>query len=216
MAENDDDSGPIYETDERGERVIVRSLVSEQPAHVRFINSVTRPVDVWWRDFQGYRKHFVRMQPRTYFNIDTYVTHPWEFTDPTTKENYVVQNKKIFRVPSCLAGVQHRTNWFICVQVRSLRRTVLLVLAQRLNDLSRVPRLGLPRELSNDLGDLIYAIQNTPPPPPRPWYMPLFIYLQKVFIIMFIFVIFSHFTRSFCKLRFNLYLNRPFVKTQTQ
>lgn len=167
MADNDDNR-PIYETDERGERVMVRSVVSEQAVYVRFINSVTRPVDIWWRDFQGFRKHYVRMQPRTYFNVDTYVTHPWEFTDPTTKENYVVQNKKIFRAPSCLAGVRHRTNWFICVQVRPLRNTVLLALAQHLNDLSRVPPLGLPRELSNDLEDLIYAIQNTPPPPPRP------------------------------------------------
>ncbi|XP_028174697.1 von Hippel-Lindau tumor suppressor homolog [Ostrinia nubilalis] len=167
MAGNDEDIHHFYETNERGERVMVRSTASEQAIYIRFVNSVSRPVDIWWIDFQGLRRHYVRMQPRTYFNVDTYVTHPWEFTDPTTNENYVIHNKRFFRAPSCLAGVQHRTNWFVCVQVRSLRKTALLFLAQHLKCPTRVPALGLPRELSRDLEGLILAIQNTPPPPQR-------------------------------------------------
>ncbi|CAG9793113.1 unnamed protein product [Diatraea saccharalis] len=168
MAVNGENSEFIYEVDEKGNRVIVKSLNSDHRVYIRFINSlVTRPVDVWWRDFQGRRRFYMRMLPRTYFDVTTYLTHPWEFKDPATNENFLINNKKIFRVPSNLEGTQHRTNWIITVNVRTLRDTVLLALALRLGDLSKVPLLGLPQELSNDLTTLINSILNTPAPPPR-------------------------------------------------
>lgn len=103
MAENEDDN-LLYEIDDKGERVLVKSIDSHHQVYIRFINYVSRPVDLWWRDFQGRRRHYVRMGSRTYFNIDTFITHPWEFTDPATGENYLINNKRIFRAPRTLAG----------------------------------------------------------------------------------------------------------------
>lgn len=104
MVENDENNVLIYESNEKGERVLVKSVESTQSVYIRFINRTSRPVDVWWRDFQGNRRHYARLESRAFYNIDTYVTHPWEFTDPATKENYRINNKKIFRPPRSLAG----------------------------------------------------------------------------------------------------------------
>ncbi|CAH0403248.1 unnamed protein product [Chilo suppressalis] len=167
MAVNDENSEVLYEVDEKGNRVIVRSINSDHCVYIRFINGlISRPVDVWWRDFQGKKRFYVRMQPRTYFDVDTFVTHPWEFTDAATKENYVIHNKKIFRAPPSLANMKHRTKWIITVGMRTLRNTALLVLAERL-DVTKVPELGLPLELSNDLTSLIDSIENMQDPPSR-------------------------------------------------
>jgi von Hippel-Lindau disease tumor supressor len=166
MAVNDEND-VIYEIDDKGQQVVVRSLNSDHCVYIRFINRVSRPVDVWWRDFEGKKRHYVRMGPRTYFNVDTFVTHPWEFTDPATNESYVINNKRVYRAPRNLAGMRHRTNWLISVSVRSLRNTTLLALAEHLGDTKKVPELGLPQHIGNDLEQLIDSIQNTPEPPPR-------------------------------------------------
>lgn len=167
MAVNDELNDVIYETNKRGHRVLVRSLNSEHCVYIRFVNRVSRPVDVWWRDFQGKRRHYARMEPRAYFNIETYVTHPWEFTDPATNENYIVNNRIIFRPHRSLAGMRFRTNWIISARLRSLRKITMLALCKYISDASKVQELGLPQQLSADLENMIYSIQNTPPPPSR-------------------------------------------------
>ncbi|CAH2056913.1 unnamed protein product, partial [Iphiclides podalirius] len=77
----------VYEADETGQRVLVRSTESIQRAYLRFTNRTSRPIDVWWRDFDGAKRHYTRMRPGTCFDVDTFITHPWEFTDVTTKES---------------------------------------------------------------------------------------------------------------------------------
>ncbi|KPJ09823.1 Von Hippel-Lindau disease tumor suppressor [Papilio machaon] len=140
-----------YEINESGERVIVKSIESVQRAYLRFTNRTTRPVDVWWRDFNGSKQHFVKLEAGTYFDINTYITHPWEFTDVTTKERYVINNKPIYRAPANVGGMMYRTNWNITVGVRSLRKTVLLFLAVNLHEAVPTASLGLPLVLAEEL-----------------------------------------------------------------
>lgn len=151
-----------YEIDDKGERVIVKSHKSEKRVHVRFVNRTSRPVDVYWRDYNGHRRHYVTMKPRSYYNTDTFVTHPWEFSDAHTKERYVVNNKYVFRAPESLGNVPHRSTWYISVAVRSLLSTALLSIASKLSEPDQVDALGLPKPLADDLRCLIQLLKSTP------------------------------------------------------
>lgn len=152
-----------YEINESGERVVVRSIESVQRAYLRFTNRTRRPVDVWWRDFNGAKRHFIKLEAGTYFDINTYITHPWEFTDVSTKERYVINNKPIYRAPANIGGMAYRTNWNITISVRTLRETVLMFLA--INHPQSVPieSLGLPKVLAEDLRKLRNLLRELPP-----------------------------------------------------
>ncbi|KPJ03033.1 Von Hippel-Lindau disease tumor suppressor [Papilio xuthus] len=144
----------IYEINQSGERVLVRSIESVRTAYLRFTNRSSRPIDVWWRDFNGAKQHFVKLEPGTYYDVNTYLTHPWEFTDVTTKERYVINNNPIFRAPANVGGMRYRTNWNITVGVRSLRNIVLLFLVQNLPLIVPTASLGLPQVLADELRSL--------------------------------------------------------------
>ncbi|XP_060807298.1 von Hippel-Lindau disease tumor suppressor [Amyelois transitella] len=150
----------LYETNEKGEQVLVKSLRSEKKAYIRFVNRTSRPVSVWWRDYNGHRQHYVIMPPNSYYNTDTYISHPWEFTDACTQERYVINNKQIFRAPECIANVQTRTTWYITIGVRSLLSTVMLSVASRLNNVEHVDALGLPKMLANELKSLVDKLRT--------------------------------------------------------
>ncbi|XP_026750463.1 protein Vhl [Galleria mellonella] len=154
----------LYETNENGERVFIRSIEAEKHVYLRFVNKTTRPVDVWWRDYNGARRLYVRMKPRSYCNVDSYLTHPWEFTDLNTKERYVINNKEIFRAPECIGDLRQRTSWFISVPVRTLRQSALLAVASSMTNPSYVDVLGLPKSLAEDLKKYVEVLNNPIPP----------------------------------------------------
>ncbi|CAH2250427.1 von Hippel-Lindau tumor suppressor homolog [Pararge aegeria] len=157
----------IYEVDEKGQYVVVKSMESTASAYLRFTNRTSRPVDVWWRDFRGAKRHYVRLEAGTFFDINSFISHPWEFTDVVTKESCVINNKTIFRPPNNIGGMLYRTNWNITVQVRCLRKTAMLVLAQHLNGSEAVRALGLPRVLADELESLVTVFHRPRTPPQR-------------------------------------------------
>lgn len=167
MAENDEIADLVYETDEKGQSVLVRSMESTQRAYLRFTNITSRPIDIWWRDFQGAKCHYVRLEAGVHYDVNSFITHPWEFTDVATNERYVVNNKPIYRPPRNIGGMMYRTNWNITISVRSLRHTVLLALAVHLRDSNAVNALGLPIVLAQELQRLINLLHNPQPPPQR-------------------------------------------------
>lgn len=150
----------LYEVNERGDRALVRSLESTHRAFIRFTNRTSRPVDIWWRNFEGHRQHYIRLPPGGMYNVNTYLTHPWEFTDGATGENFVINNNIVFRVPNVVARMRYRTTWNISVPVRSLRHTALLAVSQRLRYPNMALELDLPRSLSNELRALVDSYVN--------------------------------------------------------
>lgn len=186
----------VYEIDEKGERVLVRSIESSSRAFLRFFNRTSRPVDVWWRDYNGAKRHYVRLEPGANYNINSFVTHPWEFTDVSTRERYVINNNPIYRPPRNIGGMMYRTNWNITVGVRTLRHTVLLVLATHLNDTDAVNSLGLPRVLAEELKHLISLIHRPLTPPQRDWVKTLF---KMIVLIVVICVLILHYCNFIMK-----------------
>lgn len=155
----------IYEIDEKGRRVLVRSLEGNQSAYVRFTNKTSRPVDVWWRNYRGVKCLYARLEPGSHYNVDTFITHPWEFTDSETREHFVICNKQIFRAPANVGGMMYRTNWNITVSIRSLRQTALLALGLRhAANPAEIRQLGLPFTLAEELRDMILVLRTLPPP----------------------------------------------------
>lgn len=160
MAINDD---LAYEVIENGERVVVKSIESVSRVYLRFSNRTSRPVDVSWRDFDGKRQIFTGLEPGQSYDINSYLTHPWEFTDRATKENYVIQNNPIFRAPTVLGNLRQRTNWNITIGVRTLRYSAMLRVALATSNVKNLYELELPRPLEEELRSLITKLRSTPP-----------------------------------------------------
>lgn len=158
-----EDKKLLYEVNEKGDRVLVRSTDSSCRAYLRFTNKTSRPVDIWWRDFRGTKHHYISLEPRSHYDINTYITHPWEFTDTFSKEKYVINNSMIFRPPPNLGGMMYRTNWNITIGVRSLRHTALMFLGERIINPGIVSQLGLPRVLEAELLKLVMTLHGAEP-----------------------------------------------------
>ncbi|XP_063369947.1 protein Vhl [Cydia amplana] len=153
------DEGLLYEVDEHGEQELVRSLESTHQVFIRYTNVTSRPVNVWWRDFSGLRRFYACLEPTEFCDINTFATHPWEFTDVATGERYNVCAQAIFRPPISPDDARFRSNWNISVSLRSLRDTALLQVALSVPNLQQVDSLDLPRALSEDVKQLVQVIQ---------------------------------------------------------
>ncbi|XP_035451652.1 von Hippel-Lindau disease tumor suppressor-like [Spodoptera frugiperda] len=94
----------VYEVNEKGENVLVKSINSDTPVTVRFTNQTSRPVNVWWRNFEGRQVFYGRIEPGASLDQGTFLTHPWQFTDACTEQYYGIDNRRVFRPPPDLAG----------------------------------------------------------------------------------------------------------------
>ncbi|PVG00311.1 hypothetical protein CPB86DRAFT_796007 [Serendipita vermifera] len=64
-----------------------RSIHSNIPTRVTFINRLPDSVHLWWRDFEGRRVSYGAVGPDgDTKEMLTYVTHPWVITNETTEE----------------------------------------------------------------------------------------------------------------------------------
>lgn len=59
----------------------VKSKNSITPVTVTFVNKSGEYRHVDWVDFNGTLVNYASLQPGERYRIDTYVTHPWVFTD---------------------------------------------------------------------------------------------------------------------------------------
>ena len=59
----------------------VRSQSSNAPVTVTFVNKSGEYRSVMWVDFKGNLVNYANLNPGQRYQIDTYVTHPWVFTD---------------------------------------------------------------------------------------------------------------------------------------
>ncbi|XP_075985766.1 von Hippel-Lindau protein [Anticarsia gemmatalis] len=159
MAINDD---VVYEVNDKGERVLVRSTDCLKIAYLRYTNRTSRPIDVWWRDFEGKKRHYIRLDAGSYYDVNTYLTHAWEFTDVSTKESFVIDNKPIFRAPEYVGGKLYRTNWNITVMVRPLRRLAIMALGTLLQSPEDAFMLDLPLTLAMELAELVLTLHTVP------------------------------------------------------
>lgn len=59
----------------------IKSKNSNQPVTVTFVNRTDALRNVTWLDFKGVPVDYAQLQPGEKFTINTFITHPWMFTD---------------------------------------------------------------------------------------------------------------------------------------
>ena len=59
----------------------VRSQNSDTPVTVTFVNKSGEYRGVMWIDFKGQPVSYANLNPGQKYTINTYLTHPWMFTD---------------------------------------------------------------------------------------------------------------------------------------
>ncbi len=59
----------------------VRSLNSDVPAAITFLNDSAQTVKIYWLGFKGERVFYQRLLPGETYAQETFLTHPWVVTD---------------------------------------------------------------------------------------------------------------------------------------
>ncbi|CAH0696463.1 unnamed protein product [Spodoptera exigua] len=90
----------VNDVNEKGEKYLLKSIHSNSPVDVSFTNLTSRPVNLWWRNFEGRKVFYGRIEPGAKHDQSTYLTHPWQVTDVCTEQYLMIDNRLIFRVPS--------------------------------------------------------------------------------------------------------------------
>uniref|UniRef100_A0A9J7Y1I8 von Hippel-Lindau disease tumor suppressor n=1 Tax=Cyprinus carpio carpio TaxID=630221 RepID=A0A9J7Y1I8_CYPCA len=57
----------------------LKSLNSDNPTYITFINKSSRNAEAWWLDFEGKPVSYGAIQPRRSLQMKTFLTHPWIF-----------------------------------------------------------------------------------------------------------------------------------------
>jgi hypothetical protein len=58
-----------------------RSLHSDSPESLSFLNASAQPIKIYWLNFKGQRVFYQTLQPGEVYDQETFLTHPWVVTD---------------------------------------------------------------------------------------------------------------------------------------
>ena len=72
------DAATIFDCAKEGQGL--KSEVSDQSTHVRFVNDNPEARTIYWLNFDGYRVFYMRLEPGQAYDQQTYVSHPWVIT----------------------------------------------------------------------------------------------------------------------------------------
>ncbi|XP_077283075.1 von Hippel-Lindau protein [Arctopsyche grandis] len=152
-----------YEVDDKGNMQIAKSLDSEEPSHIRFVNCSYCSISIYWIDYNGKTQLYKKLEPLQFFDLNTYTTHPWIFKERITQDRLVVNNKTVFRgpkvqyfwVPTTNSNHIRREVIRIRMPMRSLTRLVMVEIVKALPDENCLAALGLPGTLQNELKSLM-------------------------------------------------------------
>lgn len=79
-----------------GDRDLIRSPPSRGLSFVRFYNATQRTVEVIWINYEGVRVKYKTLQPNEFFDVNTYVAHPWMFQDAVTRERLNANSRHVY------------------------------------------------------------------------------------------------------------------------
>jgi hypothetical protein len=72
-----DDEQVLLHPINAGNEPNMRSLNSNFPTNVSFVNLRNTPIHLWWLNFEGKRVSYGTVQPYGRQEMNTYETHPW-------------------------------------------------------------------------------------------------------------------------------------------
>lgn len=83
-------------TDEAEDQQFLRSINNVHSSFVRFINTTSRNVGVYWIDYNGQAVQYKVVPHRDYLDVNTFETHPWIFIDEETRDRFRVNARDVF------------------------------------------------------------------------------------------------------------------------
>ncbi|XP_066267785.1 von Hippel-Lindau disease tumor suppressor-like [Branchiostoma lanceolatum] len=118
----------------------------------RFINKSDRCADIIWIDYEGKRVTYTTdLRPGEFFDVNTFVGHPWIFRDSLARDKLTVRCKEVyFPTPWNGDWPPQRTTINIGIPVYTLRERCLQVIRQ-LVPRSQYDLLEIPKTLKFEL-----------------------------------------------------------------
>uniref|UniRef100_A0A9J7WWD1 von Hippel-Lindau disease tumor suppressor n=2 Tax=Cyprinus carpio carpio TaxID=630221 RepID=A0A9J7WWD1_CYPCA len=141
----------------------LKSLNSDNPTYITFINKSSRNAEAWWLDFEGKPVSYGAIQPRRSLQMKTFLTHPWIFRASDGAKMLVNLSEVYFPTPVQYEGFGYPRYQpvYVTAPVYSLQEYCIRLIRSmvRKEDICKleIPE-GLRKELSRD-PDLLRDIQ---------------------------------------------------------
>ena len=150
----------------------LKSRQSLHKSYIRFQNNTNRKVDIIWINYEGHHVKYKTLMPGSYYDVNTFATHPWLFIDSETQDRLVVQSKEVFSPEPWHLQIRHlrrgeipprveRTNVYITIPLYPLRQRCLQVVRNNLSQPEDAFKLELPNSLRNELADMVRESTRT-------------------------------------------------------
>lgn len=154
----------------------VRSVTSAEQCFVRFYNISNRTVDVIWINYGGEFQKYHQLQHEQFFDMNTFVTHPWIAVDSETKDRMLLNGQFKFLArtyPEFVERLREAKRRFlvprmtmmrvivtITVPLYSLYFRALLQVRNSLKDETDVDSLEIPGQLKEALKRVVRSRNN--------------------------------------------------------
>ncbi|ODN02725.1 Von Hippel-Lindau disease tumor suppressor [Orchesella cincta] len=149
---------PPENADQPQRRPELRSKTSTKHAYIRFINMTHRRVDVIWINYEGVRVKYKTLEAGEYFDVTSFVNHPWIFRDAETHTKLVVSSKEVFDVPEPVYlklqnGRVQATRAIVAITtpLYSLHEWAIQAVLKNLREPADVNDLDIPNSLKQEL-----------------------------------------------------------------
>jgi len=136
----------------------LKSKTSTKHAYIRFINMTKRRVDVIWINYEGVRVKYKTLEPTEYFDVTSFVNHPWIFRDAETHTKLVVSSQEVYDVPEPVYlrlqnGRVQATRAIVAITlpVYSLHECALQAVQKMIREPADVESLEIPFTLKKEL-----------------------------------------------------------------
>ncbi|XP_046465061.1 prolyl 4-hydroxylase subunit alpha-1 isoform X1 [Neodiprion pinetum] len=92
-------------TNENNRNHSLRSINNTHSSFVRFVNTTSRNVGVYWIDYQGQAVQYKVLSYNDHLDVNTFETHPWIFVDEETRDRTKHRMDRIFFVVLTIGAI---------------------------------------------------------------------------------------------------------------
>ncbi|OXA58667.1 von Hippel-Lindau disease tumor suppressor [Folsomia candida] len=137
------------------------SKASRRPSYIRFKNTTERKVDVIWINYDGVRVKYKTLQPKEFFDVTSFVSHPWIFRDSDNHTKLICSSREIFDCPEPVYvkvndGVRATRKLVnISLPLYSLHDCAMQAIQKMMKDPDDVYALEIPSSLQKELYDRV-------------------------------------------------------------
>lgn len=142
----------------------LKSLNSDDPTYISFINKSNRTAEAWWLNFSGKPVSYGDINPGKSLQMNTYLTHPWMFRASDGAKLLVSFSEVYFPAPAQYDdyGHPHFQAVYVTTPMYSLQECCLRLIRSLVRK-QDICKLEIPEGLRQDIRrapDLLRDIQT--------------------------------------------------------